>query len=56
MKFLNTFSFTKVLWVGLYEPHNIRSAFWKFLINISDNKFKLVNRHVFDAFGTGFYH
>lgn len=42
-----------VLWVALYEPHNIRPAYWRFLVNLSDNKFKLVNRYAFDAFGTG---
>jgi len=49
---LYTLSTAFVLWVGLYEPHNIRSAYWKFLVNVSDNKFALVNRHIFDAFGT----
>ncbi len=41
-----------VLWVGLYEPHNIRPAYWKFLINISNNKFGAINREILDAFGT----
>jgi len=48
-----TLSTAFILWVGLYEPHNIRRAYWKFLVNVSDNKFSLVNRKIFDAFGTG---
>ncbi len=53
MFFRYTLSTAFILWVGLYEPHNIRRAYWKFLVNVSDNKFSLVNRKIFDAFGTG---
>lgn len=38
---------------ALYEPHNIRPAYWRFLVKISDNKFAEVNRHLLDAFGVG---
>ena len=50
---LYTLSTAFVLWVGLFEAHNIRPAYWRFLVNVSDNKFALVNRSAFDAFGTG---
>ena len=41
-----------ILWVGLFEPHNLRPAYWKFLVKISNNKFALVDRFALDAFGT----
>ncbi|CAF0732927.1 unnamed protein product [Brachionus calyciflorus] len=48
---LYTISTAFVLWVALYEPHNIRKAYWRFLVKISDNKFAQVNRHILDVFG-----
>lgn len=41
-----------VLWVALFEPHNIRYSYWKFMVNISNNKFVEVNRFALDSFGT----
>lgn len=41
-----------VLWVSIFEPHNIRHSYWKFMVNISNNKFKEVNRFALDEFGT----
>ena len=49
---LYTLSTAFVLWVGLYEPHNLRYAYWKFLIKVSNNKFGTINREMLDVFGT----
>lgn len=37
---------------ALFEPHNIRPAYWKFLLKITDGKFGEVNRQKLDLFGT----
>ena len=41
-----------VLWVAIFEPHNIRHSYWKFMVNISDNRLKEVDRFALDIFGT----
>jgi hypothetical protein len=49
---LYTLSTAFVLWAALFEPHHIRPAYWRFVVNVSDQKFQLVNRFPLDAFGT----
>lgn len=49
---LYTLSTAFVLWVSIFEPHNIRYAYWKFMCNISNNKLKEVDRYALDTFGT----
>lgn len=40
-----------MLWVALYEPHNIRPAYQRFINKISDRRFQQINRNIFDVFG-----
>ncbi len=49
---LYTLSTAFILWIGVFEPHNIRQQYWKFLVRVSSNKFAAVNRHILDVFGT----
>ncbi len=49
---LYTLSTAFVLWAALFEPHNIRPAYWKFLVKVSDKRFQQVNRFPLDVFGT----
>jgi hypothetical protein len=49
---LYTLSTAFVLWVAIFEPHNIRHAYWKFMVNISNNRLKEVDRFALDVFGT----
>lgn len=49
---LYTLSTAFVLWVAIFEPHNIRYAYWKFMVNISNSKLKQVDRFALDTFGT----
>jgi len=37
---------------AIFEPHNIRHSYWKFMVNISNNKFREVDRYALDSFGT----
>lgn len=49
---LYTISTGFILWFGLFEPHNIRPAYWRFLLKISNQNFGKVNHQILDAFGT----
>jgi hypothetical protein len=48
---LYTLSAAFVLWIGVYEPQNIRQAYWKFIVKISSGKFADLNRRLVDSFG-----
>ncbi|KAI4470470.1 hypothetical protein MML48_1g03976 [Holotrichia oblita] len=39
--------------VALLEPHNLRSSYWKFLINISGGRVACMNRKPLDVWGLG---
>ena len=41
-----------VLWAAMFEPHNLRAAYWRFLLKITNNKLMLVDRYALDSFGT----
>lgn len=41
-----------VLWVAVFEPHNIRYSYWKFMVKISDERLRQVDRFALDSFGT----
>lgn len=48
---LYTLSTAFVLWIGVFEPQNIRQAYWKFVVKISSGKFADLNRRLVDSFG-----
>jgi hypothetical protein len=48
---LYTLSTAFVLWIGVYEPQNIRQAYWKFVVKVSSGKFADLNRRLVDSFG-----
>ena len=37
---------------AVFEPHNIRQQYWKFLVRVSCHKFQDINRDLLDVFGT----
>ncbi|XP_072178513.1 transmembrane protein 135-like [Diadema setosum] len=41
-----------VLQAAVFEPHNIRPAYWRFLLGLTGNKFALMNRKLLDIHGT----
>ncbi|XP_030850862.1 transmembrane protein 135-like isoform X1 [Strongylocentrotus purpuratus] len=41
-----------VLQAAVFEPHQIRPAYWKFLCGLTGNKFALMNRKLLDVSGT----
>ncbi|XP_063955093.1 transmembrane protein 135-like [Lytechinus pictus] len=41
-----------VLQAAVFEPHQIRPAYWKFLLGLTGNKFAQMNRKLLDASGS----
>ncbi|XP_041351724.1 transmembrane protein 135-like [Gigantopelta aegis] len=37
---------------AVLEPHNLRPAYWKFLLRVTGNRFAQMNRRLVDVFGT----
>lgn len=37
---------------AVFEPQNLRPAYWRFLNNVTDGRFRLMNRHLLTGFGT----
>ncbi|XP_069126642.1 transmembrane protein 135-like isoform X2 [Argopecten irradians] len=42
-----------VFHIAVVEPHNLRPAYWKFLLRVTGNKFALMNRHLIEPFVPG---
>ncbi|ELU03626.1 hypothetical protein CAPTEDRAFT_148469 [Capitella teleta] len=41
-----------VFHAAVFEPHNLRPAYWRFLLRLTRNRFGEMNRHILDEFGT----
>ncbi|PVD28858.1 hypothetical protein C0Q70_11453 [Pomacea canaliculata] len=46
------FSTAFVFHAAVFEPHALRSAYWKFLLRVTEGKFAGMNRRLLDGFGT----
>ncbi|XP_021352621.1 transmembrane protein 135-like isoform X2 [Mizuhopecten yessoensis] len=42
-----------VFHTAVVEPHNLRPAYWNFLLRVTDNKFALMNRQLMEPFVPG---
>lgn len=51
-KILYMLSTAVLFHAAIFEPQSIRPAYWKFLLRITGNKFKTVNRRLLDIFQT----
>ncbi|XP_064594314.1 transmembrane protein 135-like [Liolophura sinensis] len=37
---------------AVFEPHNLRPAYWRFLVTLTETKFAQMNRAILDVYGT----
>ncbi|OQR78701.1 transmembrane protein-like [Tropilaelaps mercedesae] len=40
-----------LFYAAVFEPHNLRPTYWKFMNRISYHRFTYVNRKIFDMYG-----
>ncbi|XP_029642891.1 transmembrane protein 135-like [Octopus sinensis] len=50
--FLYTLSTAFIFHVAIFEPHNLRPSYWKFLLRVTNNKLGEINRQILNAFQT----
>ncbi|XP_075219449.1 transmembrane protein 135-like isoform X2 [Lycorma delicatula] len=51
--FFHCFSTAVLFHAALFEPHNLRSSYWKFLYSMSGGRIAEMNRECLDPFGLG---
>ncbi|XP_065564644.1 transmembrane protein 135-like [Artemia franciscana] len=48
IEFLYSFSTAMLFHMAVFEPHNLKPSYWKFLVNLTDLRFAQMNRQVLD--------